>query len=86
MHISVRIWVILSVMSIEFVNLQPETYPSCPACHENAAVIPIFYGLRSPYAINLSAKGSAELGGYFQKPDAPVWRCKACGLPFIARV
>jgi hypothetical protein len=63
-------------------NLRPDSYPDCPGCSRNAYVIPIFYGLRSPDAIQLAGQGAAELGGYFQKPDAPAWRCKACGQAF----
>jgi hypothetical protein len=51
----------------------------CPRCHSDE-VIPIVYGMPSPDLIEESRAGRVALGGNVVWPEAPEWRCVACGL------
>jgi hypothetical protein len=56
-----------------------ESPPTCPRCHSDE-VIPIVYGIASPELVAESRAGRLALSGRVVWPEAPQWRCVACGL------
>ena len=56
-----------------------ENPPRCPRCHSDEN-IPIVYGAPSPELVQESRAGRIALGGSVVWPEAPKWRCVACGL------
>jgi hypothetical protein len=56
-----------------------EPPPTCPRCHSDE-VIPIVYGVPGPELVEESRAGRVALGGRVVWPEAPKWRCVACGL------
>ncbi len=55
-----------------------ENPPTCPRCHSDE-VVPIVYGLPGPELAEESRAGRVALGGCVIFPEAPDWRCVACG-------
>ncbi|HEV8045750.1 MAG TPA: hypothetical protein VGP38_11255 [Rubrobacter sp.] len=55
-----------------------DTSKTCPGCGSRG-VLPIFYGMPGPELVEESAAGRVALGGCVIFPEAPDWRCVACG-------
>jgi len=62
-----------------FEEVGMESPPACPRCNSDE-VIPIVYGMPSPQLVEESRAGRVALSGRVVWPEAPKWRCVACGL------
>jgi hypothetical protein len=55
-----------------------ENPPTCLRCHSDE-VVPIIYGVPGPELFEESRAGRVALGVSVVWPEAPEWRCAACG-------
>ena len=55
-----------------------ESPQRCPRCRSDE-VVPVVYGTPSAELVEESRAGRVALGGDVHWPEAPEWRCVACG-------
>lgn len=55
-----------------------ESPKACPRCRSDE-VVPVVYGMPSAELVEQSRAGRVALGGEVHWPEAPDWRCVACG-------
>jgi len=61
------------------IPIKPEPKPEkCPRCGSKDIVI-IHYGYPTPAAMEYIRKNKMAMGGCVIRPDAPKWKCNACG-------